>query len=490
HLRHPRAEEPRPPGRLPRRVARQVLVADRDELLLRQLLAQRRVQPHRAAPAQRALAGHRHGLPPVAVLVAVDAEERVGELGVLRQHDGLEPGQAGRVAEQVGGLVPAVADELHDPRVGEGAQQHRRRVEQVGAGVAEPRHLAGRHARAGAGHAARLAADVRAEPARAVEHLPRLGERVAYHPHRARGAADRRPPGEGVDHVGHAGAAGRQVEPRRPFEGAGHQVRARVRGADQEHRPADLDAVDHEDVGRKSHRRGKCDTVSRVIETPGFLHHDATVAVVAPSGPVDAAALRRGVERLEGLGMKVVVGQHVFDRQDLPYLAGTDAARAADLQAAWCDPAVSAVFCARGGYGAGRLLPLLDWDAMRAAGPKVLVGSSDITALHRAFAVELGVPTLHGPMPGSALLGGEEGPEPDTLAHLRAALTGAAAPVTGDRVLVPGRAEGVLSGGNLSLLASLCGTRYQPSFAGGIAFLEDIGEEPYRVDRMLTQLLQ
>ncbi|MEV4099626.1 LD-carboxypeptidase [Nonomuraea sp. NPDC049649] len=220
------------------------------------------------------------------------------------------------------------------------------------------------------------------------------------------------------------------------------------------------------------------------------MHHDATVAVVAPSGPVDAAALRRGVERLEGLGMKVVVGQHVFDRQDLPYLAGTDAARAADLQAAWCDPAVSAVFCARGGYGAGRLLPLLDWDAMRAAGPKVLVGSSDITALHRAFAVELGVPTLHGPMPGSALLGGEEGPEPDTLAHLRAALTGAAAPVTGDRVLVPGRAEGVLSGGNLSLLASLCGTRYQPSFAGGIAFLEDIGEEPYRVDRMLTQLLQ
>ncbi len=227
-----------------------------------------------------------------------------------------------------------------------------------------------------------------------------------------------------------------------------------------------------------------------MIETTGFLHHDATVAVVSPSGPADAAVLKRGVERLEGLGMKVIVGPHALDRQDLPYLAGEDAARAADLQAAWCDPAVSAVFCARGGYGAARLLGLIDWDAMRAAGPKVLIGSSDITALHQAFAVELGLPTLHGPMPGNVLIGGEQGPEPVTWDAMLAALSGAAAPVTGDRVLVPGRAEGVLTGGNLSLLASLCGTRHQPSFDGRIAFLEDIGEEPYRVDRMLTQLLQ
>src|SRR4051812_42769477 len=88
-----------------------------------------------------------------------------------------------------------------------------------------------------------------------------------------------------------------------------------------------------------------------------------TVAVVSPSAPPNAVLLRRGVERLEGLGLKVVVGEHVLDRQDLDYLAGSDAARAADLRAAWCDPAVSAVFCSRGGYGAARLLPLLDWDA-------------------------------------------------------------------------------------------------------------------------------
>src|SRR6476619_83142 len=100
-----------------------------------------------------------------------------------------------------------------------------------------------------------------------------------------------------------------------------------------------------------------------------------TVAVVSPSGPPNAILLRRGVERLEGLGLKVVVGEHVLGSQDLPYLAGADAARAADLQAAWCDPAVSVVFCARGGYGAARLLGLLDWGLMRAAGPKTLIGS-------------------------------------------------------------------------------------------------------------------
>ncbi|QFY10732.1 LD-carboxypeptidase [Nonomuraea phyllanthi] len=215
-----------------------------------------------------------------------------------------------------------------------------------------------------------------------------------------------------------------------------------------------------------------------------------TVAVVSPSGPPNAVQLRRGVEHLEGLGLKVVVGAHALDRQPLDYLAGADAARAADLQSAWCDPSVSAVFCCRGGYGAARLLDLLDWNALRAAGPKVLIGSSDITALHNAFAAELGVPTLHGPMPACDILAGEKGPEPRTWQSLRAALFGEVEPVQGDRVLVAGRAEGVVSGGNLSLLASMCGTRWQPSFAGRIAFLEDIGEEPYRIDRMLTQLLQ
>ncbi|MFE3453568.1 LD-carboxypeptidase [Nonomuraea sp. NPDC059194] len=226
------------------------------------------------------------------------------------------------------------------------------------------------------------------------------------------------------------------------------------------------------------------DTVSRPLR----LRADDTVAIVSPSGPPNAALLHRGVKLLEGLGLKVVLGPHVLDRQG--YLAGCDADRAADLQAAWCDPAVSAVFCSRGGYGAARILDLLDWHAMRAAGPKILLGSSDITALHHVFNVELGLPTLHGPMPACRPLTFEEEPEPATWEHLRAALSGQSPPVTGDRVLREGRAEGVLAGGNLSLLASLCGTRYQPSFADRLVLLEDIGEQPYRIDRMLTQLLQ
>ncbi|MET9337962.1 LD-carboxypeptidase [Nonomuraea sp. NPDC003804] len=214
-----------------------------------------------------------------------------------------------------------------------------------------------------------------------------------------------------------------------------------------------------------------------------------TVAIVSPSGPPNAALLQRGVKLLEGLGLKVVLGRHVLDREG--YLAGTDADRAADLQAAWCDPAVSAVFCSRGGYGAARILDLLDWREMRAASPKILLGSSDITALHHVFGVELGLPTLHGPMPACRPLSFEAEPEPVTWDHLRAALFATAPPpVTGDRVLREGRAQGVLAGGNLALLASLCGTRYQPSFAGRLVLLEDVGEQPYRIDRMLTQLLQ
>jgi muramoyltetrapeptide carboxypeptidase len=233
---------------------------------------------------------------------------------------------------------------------------------------------------------------------------------------------------------------------------------------------------------------------------PRRLRPGDVVAVVAPSGPCDPGRLARGVRVLEGLGLRVVTGRHVLDRAG--YLAGGDQARAADLQRAWCDPDVAAVVCARGGYGATRLLDLLDWRAMAAAEPKVLLGSSDITALHQAFAVRLGVATCFGPMPASEILAGPGpvgngdgtcaggGPERRSLDHLRRALFTGPAPVRGDRVLVAGRARAPVAGGNLTLLAALCGTPYAPRFAERIAFLEDVSEAPYRIDRMLTQLLQ
>ncbi|MFI8192753.1 LD-carboxypeptidase [Streptomyces sp. NPDC085946] len=223
---------------------------------------------------------------------------------------------------------------------------------------------------------------------------------------------------------------------------------------------------------------------------PPRLAPGARVAVVAPSGPVPAERLEAGLDVLRGWDLDPVVAPHVLDRHArFPYLAGADADRAADLENAWCDPSVDAVLCARGGYGAQRVADLLDWEAMRAAGPKVFVGFSDITALHEAFAVRLGLVTLHGPMAaGVDFLKDARAQD-----HLRATLF---APETvrtlaAGHALVPGRARGVTLGGCLSLLAADLGTPYaRPGARGGLLCLEDVGEEPYRLDRSLTQLLR
>ncbi|GAA4592800.1 LD-carboxypeptidase [Planotetraspora phitsanulokensis] len=224
---------------------------------------------------------------------------------------------------------------------------------------------------------------------------------------------------------------------------------------------------------------------------PRRLRRGDAVVLVAPSGPVDPGRLARGTRVLTELGLEVRTPPHLLDRQG--YLAGPDATRAADLQDAWCDPGVAAVICARGGYGATRLLDLLDWDAMGEAEPKILLGSSDITALHRAFARRLGISTLFGPMPASATMADEPGPEPVTLTHLKSTLFEDATPgpVTGTASIgAEGRVAGPVTGGNLTLLAALAGTPYAMSAQGRIVLLEDVDEEPYRIDRMLTQLLQ
>ncbi|MGW2067632.1 S66 peptidase family protein [Streptomyces sp. NPDC001953] len=224
---------------------------------------------------------------------------------------------------------------------------------------------------------------------------------------------------------------------------------------------------------------------------PPRLGPGARVAVVAPSGPVREERLAAGLDILRAWELDPVVAPHVLDRHpDFPYLAGTDADRAADFQAAWCDPDVSAVLCARGGYGAQRMVELLDWDALRAAGPKVLVGFSDITALHEACASRLGLVTLHGPM-ASAVDFIKNTRAQD---HLRATLfepESVRTIASPGFALVPGRARGVTLGGCLSMLASELGTPGARSGArGGLLLIEDVGEEAYRIDRILTQLLR
>ncbi|MBO2449963.1 LD-carboxypeptidase [Actinomadura barringtoniae] len=233
------------------------------------------------------------------------------------------------------------------------------------------------------------------------------------------------------------------------------------------------------------------------------------VAVIAPSGPVDPGRLEAGCAVLRDLGLDPIVAKHALDRDVLGgqsrapenwhRLAGSDADRALDLQTAWCDPEIRAVVCARGGYGATRILDLLDWDAMTEAaaderGPKLLHGSSDVTALHTAFGERIGITTAFGPMPATHLVAESPGEDRErSLEALRAVWFGADVPLTipGAHALSPGQAEGPLTGGTLSMLTATLGTSYAPPpAAGSIVFLEDVNEAPYRVDRMLTQLLQ
>ncbi|WP_328409135.1 LD-carboxypeptidase [Streptomyces violaceus] len=230
------------------------------------------------------------------------------------------------------------------------------------------------------------------------------------------------------------------------------------------------------------------------LPRPPRLAPGARVAVVAPSGPVPEERLQAGLDILRGWDLDPVVAPHVLGRhRALDYLAGTDAERAADLRDAWCDPSVAAVLCARGGYGAQRMVDLLDWAAMRAAGPKVFAGFSDITVLHQAFATRLGLVTLYGPgVAGVDFLKNARAQEQlrATLFEPESVRTLTAVP-PGGSALVPGRARGVTLGGCLSLLASDLGTPHAHAAArGGLLLIEDIGESPYRLDRYLTQLLR
>ena len=225
---------------------------------------------------------------------------------------------------------------------------------------------------------------------------------------------------------------------------------------------------------------------------PRALRTGDTVAIVAPSGAVDPERLEYGTGLLTRLGFRSVVEPNISDRRG--YLAGTsDQASAAAFTRAFVDPDVSGIICAKGGYGAIRLLPYINWDAVR-ANPKFFCGFSDITAIHAAIRHETGLVTFHGPM--AALLLDEE-VLPWNEQGLLAAMTSiqplgtVASPSGGPTVetLITGQAEGELEGGNLSLLAALCGTPWQPDLRGRLLLVEDVNEAPYRFDRMLTQLI-
>ncbi len=221
-------------------------------------------------------------------------------------------------------------------------------------------------------------------------------------------------------------------------------------------------------------------------QRPPRLRLGDTVGLIAPaSSNDDPRHFETAQATVRGMGLVPRLGRHAMDR--FGYFAGTDRDRAADIHAMFADDAVRAVFAIHGGWGSARLLPLLDWGLIRAH-PKLLVGSSDVTALHLAFAARAGFASIHAPQVASRweavswnslwqlaftgetpLLGGAQGGLP--FATLRS-----------------GKAHGRLLGGNLSVLAALVGTPWLPDFDGAILFLEDVGEPEYRIDRMMSQL--
>jgi muramoyltetrapeptide carboxypeptidase len=237
------------------------------------------------------------------------------------------------------------------------------------------------------------------------------------------------------------------------------------------------------------------------VLVPGLLRRGDVVRVIAPSSPFDPELLVKGLAVLrDELGLLPRHRDDLYTRRG--YLAGDDARRLAEWNEAVADPEARAIFAARGGYGAMRILPSID-PAPLLARPKVLVGFSDLTAIH-ALLNRAGLATVHGPV--LTQLGRAP---PEAVAHLKLLVMGAAAggaagmgaqvpdpsgpPAPGAGLVArgvvrPGRVEGPLLGGSLSLLAHLCGSPFLPALEGGILALEDVDERPYRLDRYLTQL--
>ncbi|MFS0561680.1 LD-carboxypeptidase [Terribacillus sp. 179-K 1B1 HS] len=214
-----------------------------------------------------------------------------------------------------------------------------------------------------------------------------------------------------------------------------------------------------------------------------------TIGIVAPAGPVKREELEQGIKIVEALGLRVKLGKHVYDKYG--YLAGTDTDRAADLNAMFKDDEVKGIICARGGYGSGRIVELLDYDVIKQK-PKVLLGYSDITYLHTAIRQRTGLVTFHGPMVASDM--GESDFAKLSYDLLQqfflpqdVVYTTAISPL---EVIIHGKAAGPLVGGNLSLLTSTLGTPDEIDTKGKLLLLEDIGEQPYRIDGMLNQLRQ
>ncbi|MEE8398419.1 MAG: LD-carboxypeptidase [Desulfobacterales bacterium] len=216
---------------------------------------------------------------------------------------------------------------------------------------------------------------------------------------------------------------------------------------------------------------------------PLRLRPGDTIGIVAPASPFDRKAFGSGIAVLESMGFQVSVPEDLAAHEG--YLAGSDAHRGEMVNRLFADPAIDAILCARGGFGSMRMLSHLDFESIREH-PKILVGFSDVTALLSAVYERCGLVTYHGPV--VATLGEASRETQASFYHTVTADENLVISADEATTLRPGSATGPVSGGNLATLCHLVGTPYQPSFYGHILMLEETGEKPYRIDRMLTQM--
>lgn len=242
--------------------------------------------------------------------------------------------------------------------------------------------------------------------------------------------------------------------------------------------------------------KNRKDSNNKKLIKPKRLTKGGTVGVIAPASSLSAADFDKALQNLADLGFKTKVGKYARGRNG--FLAGTDKERLEDLHWAFSDKEIDAVWCVRGGYGVSRLLPDVDFKLIK-KNPKIFIGYSDITALHLAISQNCGLVTFHGPVAASTY---SDYPKK----HVVNVLMNPSAPYKIElspdnqakesnlfktEVITKGKARGKLIGGNLSLLTALAGTPFGlQNVKGKILFTEDVGEQPYRVDRMLTQLMQ
>ena len=241
----------------------------------------------------------------------------------------------------------------------------------------------------------------------------------------------------------------------------------------------------------------KSNKPKRKIIKPAALKPGDRVGLVTPAGPINPEKFQNAIINLENMGLLPVYTQSAFSRKG--YLAGGDDERLADLHNMIADPEFKAIWCLRGEYGCTRIINKIDYNIIK-KNPKIIIGYSDITALLLAIYAKTGLVGFHGPVAISDVF------TPFTASQAKSVLFGNTSlpheiPFQTQSVekfaighepyvIHEGKSSGELTGGNLSLLVCLPNTSFAPSYAGKLVFIEDIGEKPYRIDRMLTYLLE